>query len=88
VEANLCRLLSFVYKCGAVGVVIMIVWQLDLQLPMQSVPIATNVVVRILLRRGVLDITLCDKVCQWLAAGVWFSPGTRFPPPIKLSSTI
>ena len=24
--------------------------------------------VRILLRRGVLDITLCDKVCQWLVA--------------------
>jgi len=25
---------------------------------------------------GVLDTTLCDKVCQWLAAGGWFSPGT------------
>jgi len=22
----------------------------------------------------VLDITLCDKVCQWLATGRWFSP--------------
>ena len=31
---------------------------------------------RILLRRGVLDTTLCDKLCQWLAAGLWFSPGT------------
>jgi hypothetical protein len=20
--------------------------------------------------------TLCDKVCQWLATGRWFSPGT------------
>jgi len=20
--------------------------------------------------------TLCDKVCQWLVAGLWFSPGT------------
>ena len=29
--------------------------------------------VQILLRRGVLDTTLCDKVCQWLATG-WFSP--------------
>ena len=29
-----------------------------------------------LLRRGVLDTTLCDKVCQWLAAGPWFSPGS------------
>ena len=25
---------------------------------------------------GVLDTTLCDKVCQWLATGLWFSPGT------------
>ena len=23
---------------------------------------------------GVLDTTLCDKVCQLLAAGLWFSP--------------
>ena len=23
---------------------------------------------------GVLDTTLCDKVCQWLAVGQWFSP--------------
>jgi len=30
----------------------------------------------ILLRRGVLDTTLCDQVCQWLATGQWFSPGT------------
>jgi hypothetical protein len=28
------------------------------------------------LRRGVLDTALCDKVCQWLAAGQWFSPGS------------
>ena len=26
--------------------------------------------------RGVLDSTLCDKVCHWLAASRWFSPGT------------
>ena len=32
--------------------------------------------VRIQLRRGVLDTTLCDKVCQWLVAGQWFSPCT------------
>ena len=25
---------------------------------------------------GVLDATLCDKVCQWLVTGQWFSPGT------------
>ena len=26
--------------------------------------------------RGVLDTTLCDKVCQWLVTGQWFSLGT------------
>jgi translation elongation factor EF-1beta len=26
--------------------------------------------------RGVLDTTLCDKVCHWLVTGRWFSPGT------------
>jgi hypothetical protein len=25
---------------------------------------------------GIFDTTLCDKVCQWLATGQWFSPGT------------
>ena len=29
--------------------------------------------------QGVLDTTLCDKVCQWLATGRWFSPG----PPVS-----
>ena len=46
-----------------------------LQLLMQSVPIPTKIV-RISLRRGLLDTTLCDKVCQCLAADRWFSPGT------------
>ena len=32
--------------------------------------------VRILFRRGVLSKTLCDKVCQWLVTGQWFSPST------------
>jgi hypothetical protein len=26
--------------------------------------------------RGVLDTTLCDNVCQWFAAVLWFSSGT------------
>ena len=26
--------------------------------------------------QGILDTTLCDKVCQGLAAGRWFSPST------------
>ena len=32
--------------------------------------------VRISIRRDVLDTTLCDEVCQWLAAGRWFSLST------------
>ena len=36
--------------------------------------------VQIPLRWGALDTTLCDKVCQWLATGRWFSP------PIKLTA--
>jgi hypothetical protein len=32
--------------------------------------------VRITIRWCVLDTTLCNKVCQWLAADRWFSPGT------------
>jgi len=36
--------------------------------------------VRILLRRGILDATLCDKVCQRLATGRWFSPPKNIPP--------
>jgi len=41
-----------------------------------SVPIISNVVSSNLAHAGVLDTTLCDKVCQWLAAGRWFSPVT------------
>jgi hypothetical protein len=33
--------------------------------------------------RGVLDTTLCNKVCQWIVAGRWYSTGALFPPPIK-----
>ena len=33
--------------------------------------------------RGVLYITLCDKVCQPLAVGQYFSPGTPVSSPIK-----
>ena len=32
--------------------------------------------VKIPFMRGVLDITFWDKVCQWLAAGWWFSLST------------
>ena len=29
--------------------------------------------------RGILDTTLCDKVCQLIVAGQWFSTGTPVP---------
>jgi hypothetical protein len=44
-------------------------------LKMQLVPITTNVVSSNHLRRSVLNTTLCDKDCQWLAAGRWAFPG-------------
>ena len=47
----------------------MIVWYLDLQLPMQLVAISMRA----------RCTTLCDKVCQWLATGRRFSPG----PPVS-----
>ena len=43
--------------------------------------------IRISFKRGVLDIILCDKVCQWLATGRWFSPALRFSPLIKPTAT-
>ena len=40
------------------GAVVVIIWKFDLQLPIQSVPITTNVLSLNLLWRGVLDTTL------------------------------
>ena len=36
------------------------------------------------LRWDVLDTTLCDKVCQWLVTGWWFSP---CPPVSSINKT-
>ena len=45
---------------------------------MQPVPITTKVVSSSPAHGevGALDTTLCDKICQWLAAGWCLSPGT------------
>jgi len=45
---------------------------------MQSVSITTNLMLwfRTPFRWCVLYTTLCDQICQWLATGQWFSPGT------------
>jgi hypothetical protein len=53
-----------------------IIWYLDLQLPIQSVPITSDVVSLNLRTRWT---TLCDKVCQWLATDLGFSLG----PPVS-----
>jgi hypothetical protein len=46
---------------------------------MQSMPITTKVVSSNPAHGEVYSIqqyNVCDKVCQWLVAGRWFSPGT------------
>jgi hypothetical protein len=52
---------------------VVIVWQLDLQLYMQSVPITTNVVSSNPAHGEVYSI---HYVCQKLSIGRWFSTGT------------
>ena len=39
--------------------------------------------VRTQLKQGLLDTTLCNNVCQWLAAGWWFSSDTLVSPTNK-----
>jgi hypothetical protein len=51
----------------------------DLQLPMQSAVPITIDFVSSNLDQGYRCTTLCDKICQWLATGQWFSPG----PPVS-----
>ena len=83
---NISKLNSQMYKGVVVAV---IVWSLDLQLPMQSVPITTDGVSSNLDQGGIgvkqqsliqslnqgRCLRLCDKVCH-------------FCPPIKLTATI
>ena len=66
----------------------MIVWQLDLQLLMQSMPITTDVVSSNSAQADVLEISLCDKDCSRLGTGRGFPRVLRFPPPIKVTATI
>jgi hypothetical protein len=67
-------IISFQTIKGAVVAVIL--WWFDLYLPMHTQYLSPLTLwVRIPLMRGVLDATLCDKVCQWLETDRWFSPG-------------
>jgi hypothetical protein len=58
------------FLIDTMAVVVVILWKLDFYIYMQSAHITTYVVS---LRQGVLDTTLCEKGCQWLAAGWLFS---------------
>jgi hypothetical protein len=55
---------------------IVIVWLLDLQLPVQSVPITINIVSLNPVHGKVYSMQHVIKVCQWLATGRWFSSAT------------
>ena len=35
---------------------------------------------------GVPDATVCDKFCQWLGTGLWFSPGNLVSSSTKTDS--
>jgi uncharacterized membrane protein YjdF len=54
---------------------VVIVWLLDLQLPLQSVPVTINVVSSNPVHCEVYSITLCEKVYQWLTVGRLYSLG-------------
>ena len=66
---------SFTNRWGQKKGAIVIVWQLDLQLPVQSVPITTKLWVQS--SSCALITALSDNVYQWLATVLWFSPGTQ-----------
>ena len=69
------------------AVVAVIVWQVNLQLPMQSVPITTDVVeFEFLSGRGVQHYLI--KFVSDLRQVSGFPRVLRFPPPIKLAATI
>ena len=60
-----------IYTYCKVAVVVVIVWYL-LNQCLSSLTLWDWIPPR----RGVLDTTLCGKVCQWLAAVLWFFPDT------------
>ena len=68
-------------------IIVMIIWQLELHLPMQSVPITTKVVSSNLANGEVYSI---QHYAITFVSDLW--PGflwvLRFPPPIKLIATI
>ena len=70
-------------------VVVVIVWQLDLQIPVQSVPITTKVVSSNIVHGEVYSIQHYEiKFVRNLRQVSGFLCVLQFPPPIKLTATI
>jgi hypothetical protein len=66
------------------AIVVEIVWLLNLQLPMQSVPITTKIVNSNPVHGEVYSIKFVSDLRQ-VCGFLWV---LRFPPPIKLTATI
>ena len=67
------------------SIMVVIVWKLDLQLPVQSVPITTEVVSSNPIHGEAYSIQhYVIKFCQLLATGRWFSAAT----PVFLPATL
>ena len=64
------------------AIVIMIVWEFDLQLPMQSVAISTKVVS---LNPHHVEVYSIQTYVMFVSGFLWV---IWFPPPIKLTATI
>ena len=71
-----------------VAIIVMIIWQLDLQLPVQSVPITTKVVSSNAVHGKTYSIWYVIKFVSDFRQVGGFLMVLRFPPPTKLTATI
>ena len=72
-EYMVCIFFIVPFSCVAV---VVIVWLLDIQYLCGSSYHHWSYEFESRSWRGVLDTTICNKVCDWLATGGWFSPCT------------
>ena len=80
---------QYIFTISVAGVVVVIVWQLDLQLPVQSVYITTKVVSSNPVHREMYSKQhYVIKFVSDMRQVVGFLRILRFPPPIKLTATI
>ena len=73
---------------GTVVVVVVIVWLLDVQLPMQSVPITTNFVSLNPAQAMYIRYNIVIKFVSDFRQDCGFLRVFQFPPPIKLTAMI